>query len=318
MDILTIDDNKELNIGGIAIKNVADYTAFEVMPHNVNIAPNEISDLVTDPDGNTITCINSLAISACTTHKMTLRSHQEPEDCDVIVDWGDGTIEAIKDMTWTTTTHTAGKSYELFHDYSAVTGKDENGQWKKFIVKIYGKNYYTFRHNSYKNNNLISRIFDVDLPIASHIRNFASIAMYANRLLKVRIPHSCYSNVCNWSTCFANCANLQYVYGFEDNNMWYNDEAVVNGLFQGCGKLIDTDFKFAPGINQIKTTFSNCNALTTNIAKILPENGFSSSAITIHQLFLNCTNITYEDIDGKMTVADRLWNSKTVTWNLIG
>jgi hypothetical protein len=105
------------------------------------------------------------------------------QDNDVIIDWGDGTIEAIKDgkYTWK-----SGKQYDLSHDYASSMTEDV----QTFIVKIYGKDYYTFRNNSFPNNNLISRIFDVDLPIASHIGNFASMCLGATRLTNVTIPHS--------------------------------------------------------------------------------------------------------------------------------
>jgi hypothetical protein len=137
-------------------------------------------------------------IPACTIHKMTLRSTEEPENCDVIIDWGDGTIDKIKNNNFIS--HTEGKSYELEHDYSPNMTSDI----QRFTVKIYGRDYYTFRHNSYKANNLISQIFDANFPIASHITNFASMAYGAARLLKVQFPHSGipFSNVINWSSCF--------------------------------------------------------------------------------------------------------------------
>ena len=160
------------------------------MPNKTEIAAGTVDDVTGLTYNN--------AVTACTIHKMTLRSAQEPEECDVVIDWGDGIVEAIKDGHYTG--HTVGKAYELEHDYASTMTADV----QRFIVKIYGKNYYTFRHNSYKANNLISQIFDANFPIASHITNFASMAFGAARLLKVQFPHSTspFSNVINWSSCF--------------------------------------------------------------------------------------------------------------------
>jgi len=78
------------------------------MPNKTEIT----SGTVDDKTGLTY----NYSVSACTIHKMTLRSVQEPEDCDVIIDWGDGIIEAIKEGKFVS--HTVGKSYELEHDYA--------------------------------------------------------------------------------------------------------------------------------------------------------------------------------------------------------
>ena len=84
------------------------------MPNKVEIASGTIDDVT----GLTY----NYPVSACTIHKMTLRSSQEPENCDVIIDWGDGCIESIKDKKFNS--HTVGKAYELFHDYSLSMTKN--------------------------------------------------------------------------------------------------------------------------------------------------------------------------------------------------
>lgn len=277
-------------------EEVAEYSAFEVMPNKTTITAG-----MTDTDTG---LAYRFDIAACTIHKMTLRSSQEPEDCDVVIDWGDGTVEAIKDNKFVS--HSAGKSYELAHDYAEAMTADT----QKFIVKIYGKNYYTFRNNSYKKNNLMSRIFEADLPIASHIRNFASMAIGATRLLKVQFPHSTipFTEVFNWSSCFTGCTNLISITGFEDIHI--KEDAILNGIFQESG-LVTTDFVFPTGITKMLNTFTICTSLEMNIEDLFPEEGFGASKIDIRSPF----HATYK-LKGTVP-AHILWANKRTKWNIL-
>lgn len=277
----------------VKVMSLTDYTAFEVMPNKVTINP----ETVDKDTGLTY----SISVPACTEHKFTLRSVQEPEDCDVVIDWGDGTVESIKDGKFVG--HEEGKSYELSHDYSSKM--TENIQ--KFIVKVYGKNYYTMRTNNYKQNNLISRIFDVDLPLASHIGNLASFAIYANRLLKVKFPHSTapYSNVWNWSYTFGNCSNLLEVVGFEDISV--RDDAITIGMMQYCTSLINTDFVFPAKTNSLRDIYQGCKNFAMDINKLIPANGFTSNNIFISRLFIG------SKVSGTIP-AEKLWNDKSIKW----
>lgn len=280
----------------IQLLDLLNKSAFEVMPNKIEIPSGTIDDVT----GLTY----SKAIPACTMHKMTLRSAQEPEECDVVIDWGDGNIEAIKDMTWTTTNHTVGKSYELAHDYaSAMTQSSQ-----RFIVKIYGKDYYTFRHNLYKDNNLISRIFDSDLPIAKHVTNFASMAFSADRLLKVHFPHSTapFTYVYNWSSCFNECPNVVSITGFEDINL--RSDAIYDGFMAACGNLVTTDFIFPAGLSRIQNIFTGDVKLARDINDFFPKQGFSSANIMIRAPFAYCKSIT-----GTVQV-DKLWNNPNIVW----
>lgn len=243
-------------------------------------------------------------VPACTIHKMTLRSAQEPADCDVVIDWGDGTVQAIKDITWTTATHTAGKSYELSHDYaSAMTQSSQ-----RFVVKIYGKDYYTFRYNTYRANNLTSRIFAADLPIADHVTNFSSLAMAAIRLLKVKFPHSTgpYSNVWNWSSCFEYCDNLVSATGFED--LMLRGDAYYDLIFAVCPSLKSTDFVIPAAITEFQRIFHGCPNLECDINTLLPKRGFSSANIYIQSPFALCSKL-YGTVP-----ADKLWGDKHINW----
>lgn len=267
------------------------YTAFQVMPNKIEIASGTVDDVT----GLTY----NYPVSACTIHKMTLRSSQEPENCDVIIDWGDGCIESIKDRKFNS--HTEGKSYELFHDYSSSMTKNI----QRFIIKIYGKDYYTFRHNSYRDNNLISRLFDKDLPIASHVTNFASVGIYANRLLAVHIPHSSnyITNAYNLASVFSNCKNLIKVTGFEDNPLRTN--CIINNIFSGDKFLQTTDFKLTacPNDNTYGNCFNACQNLDMDINDLIPTQGFNCYNARMHYTFRNTKKL-------KGTIPNNLfWNS---------
>lgn len=272
------------------------YSAFEVMPNKAVIPVGTVDDVT----GLTY----NRAVPACTVHKMTLRSAQEPADCDVVIDWGDGTVQAIKDITWTTATHTAGKSYELSHDYASAMPQSS----QRFVVKIYGKDYYTFRHNSYKDNNLISRIFDAEFPMASHVLNFASMVCSADRLLKVHFPHSTvpFSDVWNWSSCFNECPNVVSITGFED--MMPRGDAEYSGFMAACANLVTTDFVFPASMSKIPNMFSGDINLERDINAFFPKQGFSSSNILIRAPFNACKKLT------GTVPADKLWNDPHITW----
>ena len=222
----------------------------------------------------------------------------------MIIDWGDGVVDSIKNGNYVS--HSKGKSYELAHDYASTMTTNT----QKFIVKIYGKNYYTFRNNSYKKNNLMSRLFEADLPIASHIRNFASMAIGATRLLKVQFPHSTvpFTDVFNWSSCFTGCTNLISVTGFEDIHI--REDAILNGIFQESG-LVTTDFVFPTGITKMLNTFTTCTSLEMNIEDLFPEEGFGAAKIDIRSPF----HANYK-LQGTVP-AHILWANKLTKWNIL-
>jgi hypothetical protein len=273
---------------------ITEISAFEVMPNKVEIPAGTVDEIT----GLTY----SRAVPACTTHKMTLRSTQEPDACDVVIDWGDGTVEAIKDGYFTG--HTAGKAYELEHDYS----QNMTADIQRFVVKIKGKDYYTFRHNSYKNNNLISRIFDAGFPIAGHITNFASMVVSADRLLKVHFPHSTapFSNAWNWSSCFNECPNVVSITGFED--LAIRGDACFSGFMAACGSLKTTDFVIPATVTKLENIFTGDTNLECDINSLIPKQGFAASNILTRAPFGYLKKV-YGTVP-----ADKLWNDKRINW----
>lgn len=266
-----------------------DYTAFEVMPNKVDIAVGDIDD---------VTGLEySVAIPACTIHKMQIRSAQPANICDVIVDWGDGTIEVINDGKHTFT----GSSYELAHDYDPKMTSDK----QRFIVKIYGRDYWAVRHQSYLGYNLMSRVFDIDLPVSSHIANFASMCFGAYRLLSVNFKNY-YHRIENLASLFCKCKNLVSAKGF--GTILNNTNGEAGGLFEQCDSLIETDFRYPAGVTSIGSTFALCKKLAMDINDLLPVYGFESKTIEITVPFSNCRALTGEGF------GDKLWNDNTINW----
>lgn len=241
---------KDINTVSGVINNL-DYSAFKVQP---------------DDNGNT--------------HNMTIRSEHKKEDCDVIIDWGDGTIESIKESY----EFNEGEGYEVSHTYNAA--QDENGAWIKYTVKIYGKNYWSFRHEKYKDNNLMCEIFTPDLPIASHIVNFASMCFGATRLKEVKIPHSTsyITNAYNFCSTFEGCINLTSVKGFNKSPL--RIDCKISNCFRGCSSLVETDFTIPAGTPSIAGIFYNCSSLSENIQNIIPgDTGLLFKKINVEHAF---------------------------------
>lgn len=283
-----IPESVDANFVEAALKSYTkNYTTFQVMPNKTKIAAGTTDDTT----GLTYT----YEVPACTEHKFTLRSANPVLNNDVIIDWGDGVIQAIKDgkYEWT------GKGYEVSHNYADTMTADS----QKFIVKIYGKDYYTFRSEKYQNNNLICRIFDVDLSIAAHVTNFASMCYGATRLLKVNIPHSTsyVTNAFNFSSAFQYCSNVLSIMGFEDSPL--RDNCIVSNMFKYCLALIETDFVIPTCVKSIDSLFYDCRKLTTKIDSIIPATGFALDNIKFNLAFGNTYALT------GTVPANVLWNS---------
>ena len=257
-----------------------DYSAFEVLPTNSIIYPGYNTAL----SGNV-----TESIPACMTEKFTIRSTCAPSDSDVVVAWGDGSITAICDPNAPGRTITGPNaenewSYALEHTYA---------ESKKHIIKIYGHKYYSFCHPSGTSQyNLMSRIFDGDLPIASHLHNFSSLCLGASRLINVQVNG--YDAWCeqadNLSYAFSSCKNLLKCVGFRHrNNMQADDQ-----IFAHCRNLAITDYKLKNSYTRqssAKAQFQDTTSLAVDINQLLPESGFSGT-INMNAMFNGCLSLS--------------------------
>ena len=306
-------DNANIDIElSITDEMKKDYTAFEVYPTSKVMAPGEFSYL-----GYT----NSVEIPAQDTHHFVLRSLLTQDKQDVIIDWGDGTFTDVK---------AGGDDVIVKLDYSDTNFfiKHKYAEPDKpYIVKIYGTTYFGFMGEnntrkiddgsgdaeSYKKHNLISRIFDIDLPVASCLTNTASMCLYANRLLKVYVyGHAILRQSSNWTLTFNACKNLVYAGGFEDDNFC---PAATTQVFASCSSLTYSDFRLpvAPRSSSVTgTMYKGCTSLTMDVEKLLPKANFFTSPYEMTQMFYESgVTISAETAE---EVASKLWNNPNITF----
>jgi hypothetical protein len=259
--------------------NNSDYSAFEVFAHDYDIPVGECEEL-----GGYV----NIAIPACMTHKFTIRIEGDITTNDVIVDWGDGTTSVVANNEYADIVeyNNEWKSIDLLmsHTYN------ENG---KYIIKILGKDYYTFRHYiiyfidpdtgvKYKlddgKHNILCRVLENDLPIASHLNTCASMFRGSKHLL-----HVCINSTSNFlkstiiTAAFAQCSNLISCNGLSDLPL----NCGIGPIFINCEKLEDTDIVIPPFVSNISEAFKNCHKLPINMDKLF-----------IHPIYPFLTNCT--------------------------
>lgn len=179
---------------------------------------------------------------------------KEQDDNDVVIDWGDGNKTEVKSTPVTPSILDDEKPegiYEyikgdasglrLFHTY-------ENPG--KYIVKVYGKDYFCLRsttkiesdadyeRKSDSKYNLISRVFDTDLLVASNLTNVASIGYNNKRILRIAIPYLYdFKNITNWSYAFTRCRNLYELGWSNSTSLSKNTAYYCNYMFAMCYNL---------------------------------------------------------------------------------
>jgi hypothetical protein len=276
-----------------------DYTGFEVLANDAVIAAGSVDSAT----GLTYT----FEVPVGMTHWILLRSETNPKDSDVYVTWGDGEKTEVSNLTADDITAPAagGTTYtiRLQHTYQAPG---------KYIVKLFGKNYYGFQNafngTSNEQYNLISRVLDIDLPKASHLVNLASMAMNSQRLLKVHIPYYSLTNVYNVANLFKNCHNLKIAEGL----CYFGDTLdVYKSILNNCWSLETTDFCFPRYATQTSfyTCLQNCSSLIANVSSLFPEQGFISHDINCSAGLQNCKKLS------GTVPTHLLWENKDIVWN---
>ena len=312
--VLLGGSNGDDNLNDLCLLNLMDYTAFEVFAHDYDIPVGECEEL-----GGPISIAGGL--SACMGHHMIVRTTENvKENLDVIIDWGDGTIEKLSDTINENIfdVSSIGKDGKLEYSYRYHVGHIYSAAGK-YIIKIYGKNYYSITtKDPYKDNtplesdnsygNIICRVFDKDLPIASHIRNLSSFCNGSRQLLYVDVSNSNFDEVAYHADfVFANCRNLLSAKGFSvDSNI-----KRCGGLFFSCLSLTYTDFSLPKLVYSCDQIFYDCRKLKKDISEIFSKiHSFPNKlkAISVKECFLNCYEI-YGTVPEHL-----LWNNKTVNW----
>lgn len=302
-----------------------DYTAFEVCPHSTFIRKG--TKLQSSIVANAESVIKYLAslesdelrsnaafdynIEASMIHEFTLRSKQLPNEMDVVVDWGDGTVEKCATTYIGTDGIVCGSlvggplrgsvgnyMYMMRHEY-ATEGIH--------TVKIYGKNYFAIIPNK-SHQNITCSALSENLPVASHINNFSSFCYAAKMMVYVNV-YNCGFNaqVQNASNMFYYCLNLKKAVGFTA----YSNMKHCGGIFGNCYALQHTNLTLpsfdVTGSN--REAFYRCWALADDINDLLPSVGFiSNEPIQMLSTFYECKSLT-----GTVPV-DKLWGNTKVSF----
>lgn len=274
---------------------IKDYTAFEVYANDSVISPGEHEVL------GTIT----VEIPVQMTETFALRTTTPEADSDVVVDWGDGTIQKVKDG-----------------EHGGYTGPDGEGRYiakmthtygtaGKYTVKVYGHDYFCLSHapNHVSDaSNMQCRILADDLPIASHLTNLTAFAYGTLKLVTVQCASYKYLHrTTNHAQMFTNDKNLLSVTGFEDLVMISRG---AEGCFQFCENMHTCDFNGVLCSNNPRAMYAmyqNCYALAINIGTFFPTK-FVSRALNFTNTFTHMHAMT-----GTVN-AKQLWGDPTIDW----
>lgn len=268
-----------------------DYTAFEVHPTDAVIPAGTVDDIT----GFTYT----YEVPAQMTAKFNVRTTASLEDMDVVVDWGDGSKQILKDGEYEEVS-ASGYTYTMSHTYTTPG---------RYVVKIFGKQYFALSTSPFTDNSLVSRCLDSDLPIASHLTNLSSLCTNSKRLLKVDVPFSkIMFRIINTSSMFARCYNLVQATGFGG----YMSPAMFScsWMFHECWSMSECDFILPTYFTDswgIKGAFKDCRSLAVDINSLLPPQGFHVKNPLKTQLFMN-TPVT------GTVPADILFNDLSLNW----
>lgn len=274
----------------------AEYTAFEVYAHDTPITKGLLDEQshinFIGKAGDNI----EYEVSASMIETFSIRSMTEQADQDVIVDWGDGDFVYLKDIT---PVSSSGEwRYTITHTYTKVG---------TYIVKIFGTTYFGFMTSGKPDTTLLSRIFESDLPTASWIWNFSSVAIHAQRLLRVNLyDHSAAITGLHWSRAFTSAKNLISATGFTAYNTSRNSNY---SMFKDCPNLVTCDYRVAAEPVAVAhgniSTFEKCYKLAVDVLDLLPVQGFKSgSTVDMGSCFRAMYAMTAADMD---SVAKKLW-----------
>ena len=280
--------------------NDNDYTAFEVFAHNEDIPVGESEEL-----GG---YVNNM-IPAGMTEYFRIRSSAPQDGQNVVVDWGDGATTLLSTITPEVTDSSLYTYiYDVEHTYTSPG---------KYIVKILGKTYNSIIGSNITTDptgtrNLMCRIFDKDLPIASHLTNFSSFALSSQCLLYVNATNSNFTHqVVQCPSLLRNCTNLIKAQGFnnctniiECNSMFYKDSSLQYTDFALPNKLADH--------TSTHSCFGECPNLEMDVSWLIPTAGFFGRVKTTN-IFRNCAklygtvpaNVLWEDTKVEWTSTDR-------------
>ena len=291
--------------GSKLLKNTeTDYTAFEVYPTSVDIPAGTTIANTGILEGINLPHYNSIlnepigyVIPAKNTQAIKIRTNTFGlNNCDVIVDWGDGHVSNISDNEYVSADSTAdGVEYKVSHTYTVPD--------KRYQIKICGKDYYNFNPGvDGDNSNLMCRIFD-EMPIASHIKNLSTICKSSKRLFFINAEPIKYNSILNMANFAISSHNLIKAMGFKRNFT----EATCGFAFYNCPSLVFSDLQlplksfYSTALNSV---YGDCYKLNVDIKDLIPEIYDFDGPFEFKNTFRNC-KLLYTNSD----IISKLWNN---------
>ncbi len=198
------------------------------------------------------------------------------------------------------------------HTYSSVG---------TFKISVFGNSYFGIKNGKHRDadgkvvgsTNLISRVFEKDLPLATCVQNVSSLCSGAQKLTAVHAPeYFDFSHVVNATALFMNCVNLVSVTG--NKKHWFmKGVCSCSSMFEGCSKLEESTIclpQIVSGAN-IVNFYNGCENLETSITDLIPSGGFVGEYFNVSNVFKNCKKLDVSEID---KVSKFLWKDTTKEW----
>lgn len=313
------------DLSDIQLLDLIDYTAFDVFVTesiskgtSVSEMPDDFKSLI--PEEYYSATLDYTA-NWNMTHQFTIRSLQNINENDVIVDWGDGTYSKLKDAT-------DDNENDVFIKYVYKTNEDDSvsdeideynyvlthiypSEFKNKVckVKIFGKNYFAIMQNTDYTKNLLCGVFGPKNKVASHITNLSSFAIHSYLLFYIDFSNTFSNNkIYNFANMCLNCRNLRSAENYPALTHLYS----CSKIFSTCRRLIFTDFILPRSVTDIfgyRDVFYSCLQLAVPIENLFPQQGFlSSSKISFRNVFYQCKLIT------GTVPAHFLWLNNLLKW----
>lgn len=239
------------------------------------------------------------SVPASNSIKLEFRTHEQQDASDIVIDWGDENIDVISDINNPNVSIQIDDSnnhrIRVEHIYS---GSYLN---RKNICSIYGKKFfYLTNKNNSNNTNIISRVFEPDLPVQPNLIAVNSLCQYNRRILRLEAKEYYVTNLVSMYQTFYRCENLQSINVY--NRMFPTNIATYYSIFKECTNLKTSNMRIPNNWNantSLEMFYSDCTSLSGDILDLLPINGFDSSYVRIdnmHTMFEN-TKLSCSDYD---------------------
>lgn len=292
-------------------KAINEYSAFELYATNSVISAGTIDEKTG--------LEYKVNVPAGMIHVFEIRSQHYQHEQNIVIDWGDGSVDEVRTAP-TKAESTVGNTNGIY--YSDMDSEKQCSIFcthkytmpGRYIAKIWGNTYWGLRC-AVANKNIISRVFDNDLPTYSGCYNFSRLCYNSLKLQQVITPkyHNAIRSIANTTDTFGGCKNLLKAEGFSP----YLFNSVVRapcGMFKNCTNLQSTDVTLAPvAASKSYNTemYLNCENLEADLVKLLPELGFANRIVPMNKTFYGCKKLTCSNWD---LVASILWEDTSKIW----